>query len=108
MTTFYKHPSLDSPHLGTGKAQRARTLVLVMEFTEGPGSPRGGLRVGFREKACGPDTGDDSASCPLQGGPAGQREGFLSCREAAVSSSLRTGPQSSSDFQLQKVSNADQ
>lgn len=108
MLTFHRQPSLDSPHLGAGKARRARTQVPVTEFTEGPGSPRGGLRVGFWETACGSDTGDDSASCPPQGGPAGQREGLLSCREEAVSSSLWTGPRNSSDFQLQKMSNADQ
>ena len=38
MPTFHKHPSLDSPHLGAGKAQRARTQALVTEFTEGPGA----------------------------------------------------------------------
>lgn len=102
MPTFHKYLSLDSPDLGTGKAQWARTQVLVTEFTEVPGSPRGGLRVGFQEEACGPDTGDDGASCPPQGGPTGQREGFLSCREGAVSSCLRTGPQSSSDSSYRK------
>lgn len=78
-----------------------------MEYTEATRSPKGGHRVGFQEEAAWLRRGGGQCQLPTAGRALRGEEGAPGHKSGA-SSSFQKGPRGSSEFQLQKMSNADQ